>query len=160
MAITTVKTNYDGRFETAARREIIALATKERAKLRAFQEVLNRKPVGDLAEESRSGSSPSRGRALSHISVDSDSPSTKQEGDNLKARDQPCPEEGYPVAGEGSSTAGRNRGARELVLEINARDEQDWNVVLETAKNSGAVLARVVLIFKYASSALKLYGCC
>lgn len=150
--VTTVKTNYDGSFEIAARRKIIALATKERAKLRVFEEVLKRKPVGDVAEGSKS-----------YISVDSDSTSTKQEGGNLQAVDQSShPEKGYPVADGGSSTVGRDRGAsaREVVLEINARDEQDWNVVLETAKNSGAVSARVVLIFKYASDALKLYGCC
>lgn len=78
----------------------------------------------------------------------------------MQAVDQSRPEKGHPVADGGSSMVGRNGGAREVVLEINARDEQDWNVVLETAKNSGAVSARVVLIFKYASGALELYGCC
>lgn len=87
--------------------------------------------------------------------MDSDSIPVKQEGDDLQARGhhQPCPEKGYPMAD-------KNQSARELVREINARNEQDWNVVLETAKNSGAVSARVVLIFKYAFGALKLYGCC
>lgn len=47
-------TAYDRSLETAAKREIIALATKERGKLRVFQEVLIRKAVGDSAKESGS----------------------------------------------------------------------------------------------------------
>lgn len=125
---------------------VIRLATEERAKLRAFEEISARKAAGSGHETT--------GTRCDIVLEDTPEPVVKQEpkteivlddtpksvalSSSTETANQPgpCPQ-------NGSITS------RQMVLKISAADKSDWEFACEAAGRSGAVSAEIILSFRY-----------
>lgn len=121
------------------RQEVIGLATKERAKLKAFEEILSQR--SDLT---RKAAAPAQESASTRTPADSIRTSSPAAPKQVVLEDTPEP----AIKPELAQTP-QQPTPRQVVLEFNVGDQSNWELACETARKSGAVLAKVVLSFRY-----------
>lgn len=119
------------------RHEVVQLATKERAKRRAFKEISARRSAG---EKQSSGHGTSTRREI--VLEDTPEPVVKQEPKTEVVLDD-TPE---PVVKKETTN---QPTSRQMVLKISAANKSDWEFASETAAKSGAVSAEIILSFRY-----------
>lgn len=147
----------DGSLVIAVRHEAIGLATKERAKLKAFEEILTQRSgstrESNSARESgstRDSAAPTRKSTWRSADLAQTFEDTRRYSPAAPRQVilEDTPEPAIKPEPELAQTP-QQLEPRQVVLEFNVGDQSNWELACETARKSGAVSAKVVLSFRY-----------